>query len=179
MSPLFYSKEKEKEIYMSFVIIVVVLVLCILFASMHNVRPDTVCIVERMGKYYQTWEPGMHVCVPIVDKIAATVQTKVQYMESSDQPVISSDNEILISRYRLSFQITDPHMYHYSAANTLVALEMLGWKVIREVFGNLSAEYIRSNYDEVRKHTVLTLFDAAEQFGVGIVDFEYETFSRV
>lgn len=163
---------------MSFVIIVIVLILCIVFASIHNVRPDTVCVVERMGKYYQTWGPGMHVCVPIIDKIAATVPTKVQYMESSDQPVISSDNETLIGRYRLSFQITDPHMYHYSAANTLVALEILVWKVMREVFGNLSAEYILSNYDEVRKHTVLTLFDAAEQFGVGVVDFEYEVISR-
>lgn len=163
---------------MSFVIIVTVLVLCVVFTSIRNVRPDTVCIVERMGKYYKTLGPGIHVCIPVIDKIAATVTTKVQYMESSDQPVISLDNETLIGRYRLSFQITDPQMYHYSAANTLVAIEILVWKVMREVFGNLSAEYIRSNYDEVRKHTVLTLFDAAEQFGVGIVDFEYETISR-
>ena len=163
---------------MSFVIIMIVLALCTVLASIHNVRPDTMCIVERLGKHYQTWGPGMHVCVPIIDSVVATVATKVQHMESSDQPVISSDNRTLIGKYRLSFQITDPQMYHYSAANTLVALEILTWKVIREVFGNMSAEYIRSNYDEVRKNIVLTLFDAAEQFGVGIVDFEYEIIHR-
>lgn len=163
---------------MPFVIIVIVLALCIVFASVHKVRPDTVCIVERLGKYYKTLGPGMHVCVPIIDSIAATVPTKVQYMESSDQPVISSDNETLMGKYRLSFQVTDPKIYHYSASRTLVAIEILTWKVMREVFGNLSAEYIRSNYDEVRKTAVLTLFDAAEQFGVGVVDFEYEIISR-
>lgn len=163
---------------MTLVIIVIVLTLCAVFASMHNVRPDTMCIVERLGKYSQTWGPGMHVCVPIIDNVVATVSTKVQNMESSDQPVISSDNETLIGRYRLSFQITDPQRYHYSAANTLTALEILTWKVTRDVFGDMSAEYIRSNYDEVRKNIVLTLFDAAEQFGVGVVDFEYEIINR-
>ena len=92
--------------------------------------------------------------------------------------MISSDCETLLGRYRLSFQVTDPKIYHYSASRTLVAIEILTWKVMREVFGNLSAEYIRSNYDEVRKTAVLTLFDAAEQFGVGVVDFEYELISR-
>lgn len=163
---------------MSLVIIVIVLALCTVFASIHNVRPDTMCIVERLGKYYQTWGPGMHVCVPIIDNVVATVTTKVQYMESSGQPVISSDNETLIGKYRLSFQITDTQRYHYSAANTLTALEILTWKVIREVFGDMSAENIRSNYHDVRKNTVLTLFDAAEQFGIGVVDFEYEIINR-
>ena len=163
---------------MALVIIVIVLALCVVFASIHNVRPDTVCIVERLGKYYQTWGPGMHICVPIIDTIAATIPTKVQYMESSDQPVISSDCETLLGRYRLSFQVTDPQKYYYSASHTLVTIEILAWKVMREVFGNLSAEYIRANYDEVRKNAVLTLFDAAEQFGVGVVDFEYELISR-
>ena len=155
-------------------VLIFAIIIWVAVSAVRTVRPNTVCIVERLGKYYQTWAPGVHICAPAMDRVVATVPTDVQQMDSMDQPVISLDNKTFHFRFHLNFQVTDPKLFHYSSDRGLVALELLVCKVIREVMGNLEATYILSNYEDVRKRIVFSLFDAAEQFGIGIIDFEYK-----
>ena len=80
---------------MKLAIILFILILAILALVLANIRvvpQSKAFVIERLGTYYSTWQTGLHVKVPFIDRIAKVVSLKEQVVDFKPQPVITKDN---------------------------------------------------------------------------------------
>jgi regulator of protease activity HflC (stomatin/prohibitin superfamily) len=92
-------------------IVLAVLVLFVVSTIARAVRvvpQASAVIIERLGRYSRTLEPGLHFLVPFVDRPRANVDLREQVVSFPPQPVITSDNLVVNIDTVIYFQPTDP-----------------------------------------------------------------------
>lgn len=98
-----------------FIILGIIIILIILISSNIKVVPQAnAYVIERFGAYAATWNVGLHVKIPIIDKVANKVLLKEQVIDFRPQPVITKDNVTMQIDTVVFFQITDPKLFTYS-----------------------------------------------------------------
>ena len=109
---------------MQFVLIAIaVIIIILLVTNIHVVQQSRAFVVERLGGYHATWGVGLHVKVPILDRIAKRVSLKEQVVDFAPQPVITKDNVTMQIDTVIYFQIVDPKLYTYGVEQPLSAIE--------------------------------------------------------
>src|ERR1041385_6067737 len=93
-------------------------------------------IVERLGRYSRTLDPGLHFVFPFVDRLRRPlVDLREQMVTFPPQPVITQDNVTISIDTVFYFTITDPFRATYEVANLLLAVEQLTVTTLRNVIG--------------------------------------------
>src|SRR3954467_2980093 len=82
-------------------------------------------VVERLGRYFRTLEPGLALVVPFVDRVKPLIDLREQVVAFQPQPVITEDNLVVQIDPVLYFTITDAKAVSYEVANPLQAIEQL------------------------------------------------------
>jgi len=123
------------------IVIGVVLAIVVLIAIARTVRivsQATAGIVERLGRYHRTLDPGLHFLFPFVDQLRTTVDLREQVVAFPPQPVITQDNVTISIDTVFYFTVTDPFRATYEVASLLTAVEQLTVTTLRNVIGSLS-----------------------------------------
>ncbi len=97
-------------------------------------------VVERLGRYSRTLEPGLTIVTPFIDRVRPLVDLREQVVNFSPQSVITEDNVVVGIETVLYFTITDPRSATYEIANPLQAIEQLTVTTLRNVIGGLTLE---------------------------------------
>ena len=105
--------------------VIVVFVLIVALANIKVVAQSKAYVVERLGKYSTTWETGLHVKVPFIERIAKIISLKEQVVDFAPQAVITKDNVTMKIDTVVFCQITDPKLYCYGVEAPLAAIEIL------------------------------------------------------
>ncbi|MCI8410148.1 MAG: paraslipin [Lachnospiraceae bacterium] len=117
------------------VIIVVVIISCI------KIVPQAQSfVVERLGTFQDVWGAGMHLKMPIIDRVAKRVPMKEQVADFPPQPVITKDNVSIRIDTVIFFQITDPKLFAYGVENPMMAIENLTATTLRNLIGELELD---------------------------------------
>ena len=95
------------------VIVLVVLVLILVVSNIHVVQQSRAYVVERLGAYSATWNVGLHLKIPFIERVVKKVSLKEQVADFDPQPVIPKDNVTMQIDTVIYFQITDPKLYTY------------------------------------------------------------------
>ena len=114
-----------------------VLVLIILASCIRIVPQAYALVLERLGGYQATWGVGLHLKMPIIDRVAKRVTLKEQVVDFAPQPVITKDNVTMQIDTVVYFQITDPKLYTYGVENPINAIETLTATTLRNIIGDL------------------------------------------
>src|SRR5258708_24456186 len=123
------------------VIIVVVVFVLLLAARTIRVIPQAKAgVVERLGRYSRTLEPGLALVTPFIDRVRPLVDLREQVVNFRPQSVITEDNVVVGIETVLYFTITDPRSATYEIANPLQAIEQLTVTTLRNVIGGLTLE---------------------------------------
>src|SRR6476659_2665707 len=101
--------------------------------SVRQVQQQRNDVVERLGKYHRTLQPGLNILVPFVDAVRTKVDLREQVVSFPPQPVITSDNLGLSIDTVLYFKVVDPVKSTYEIANFLQAIEQLTVTTLRNV----------------------------------------------
>src|SRR5438445_13544245 len=80
-------------------------------------------VVERLGRYHRTLEPGLAIVTPFIERVRPLVDLREQEVNFAPQPVITEDNDVVEIETVLYFTITDPRSATYEIANPLQAIE--------------------------------------------------------
>ena len=105
---------------------VIALILLILIVRNIKIVPQAhAYVIERLGAYHATWETGLHLKVPFIDRISKKVSLKEQVVDFPPQPVITRDNVTMQIDTVVYFEITDPKLYTYGVERPLSAIENL------------------------------------------------------
>ena len=121
-------------------IVLLVIVIALLVTNIRIVPQANAYVIERLGAYAGTWEVGLHVKIPLIDKIAKKVSLKEHVIDFPPQPVITKDNVTMEIDTVIYFQITDPKLFTYGVANPMAAIENLSATTLRNIIGDLELD---------------------------------------
>src|SRR3954454_345557 len=101
------------------------LVLLTVFRSIRIVPQARAGVVERLGRYSRTLDPGLALLVPFVDRVKPLIDLREQVVSAPPQPVITEDNLVVNIDTVIYFTVTDPRAARYEIANYIAAIEQL------------------------------------------------------
>ena len=156
---------------MAALIVLAVIVLFVLVTLARTIRiiPQARAgVVERLGRYSRTLNPGLAIVVPFVDRIRDTVDLREQAVSFPPQPVITEDNLVVNIDTVIYFQVTDPRAATYEIANFVSAIDLLTVTTLRNVIGGLTLEETLTSRDSVNDQLRGTLDDATGKWGIRI-----------
>jgi regulator of protease activity HflC (stomatin/prohibitin superfamily) len=129
-------------------------------------------VVERLGRYKRTLNPGLNLLVPFVDAVRTKVDMREQVVSFPPQPVITSDNLVVSIDTVLYFKVVDPVRATYEIANFLQAIEQLTVTTLRNVIGSLDLERALTSREEINKHLSVVLDETTGRWGVKVTRVE-------
>lgn len=156
-------------------IIVAIVVAVILLRSVRMVSQAQVQVVERLGKYAKTLEPGLHILVPIIDNVKATIDMREQVVSFPPQPVITRDNVTMSIDSVLYYTVTDPVRATYQVAQLIAAVEQLTITTLRNVIGSLTLDDALTSRDKINADLRIVLDEATEAWGIRVGRIEVKS----
>src|SRR5919112_1533111 len=152
-------------------IALIVLALFVLFVAMSGVRivPQARAgVVERLGRYNRTLEPGLALVIPFIDRVKPLLDLREQVVSFPPQPVITEDNLVVGIDTVIYFTITDAKAATYEVANPLQAIEQLTVTTLRNVIGGLTLEDTLTSRDQINSQLRLVLDEATGKWGIRV-----------
>ena len=119
------------------IFIVILLIIIIVISNIKIVPQAHAYVVERLGAYNATWSTGLHLKIPVIDRIAKKISLKEQVADFPPQPVITKDNVTMQIDTVIYLQVTDPKLYTYGVDNPIRAIENLTATTLRNIIGDL------------------------------------------
>ncbi len=152
---------------------VILFILIVLIISNIKIVPQSeVYIIERLGGYYATWQVGLHLKMPFIDKIAGKVGLKEKVSDFPPQPVITKDNVTMQIDTVVYCQITDPKLYSYGVENPMSALETLTATTLRNIIGELELDETLTSRDVINSKMRSILDEATDPWGIKVTRVE-------
>ena len=152
------------------VVALVLLVLIIIFIikTINVVGQGHAYVIEWLGSYQTTWEHGLHIKIPIFQKIAKKVSLKEQVADFPPQPVITKDNVTIQIDTVVYYSIIDPKLFAYGAERPLVALENLTATTLRNIIGELELDETLTSRDTINGKMTNILDEATDPWGIRV-----------
>ena len=151
------------------VFLIIAIIAVIIAANCVKIVPQAnAMVVERLGVYLSTWNVGLHIKVPFIDRIAKRVILKEQVVDFPPQPVITKDNVTMQIDTVVYFQITDPKLYAYGVENPIMAIENLTATTLRNVIGDLELDETLTSRETINTKMRATLDVATDPWGIKI-----------
>jgi regulator of protease activity HflC (stomatin/prohibitin superfamily) len=125
-------------------------------------------VVERLGRYSRTLNPGLTIVVPFIDRVRQMVDLREQVVSFQPQPVITEDNLVVNIDTVLYFQITDPKAATYEIANYVQGIEQLTVTTLRNVIGGLALEETLTSRDNINAQLRGVLDEATGKWGIRV-----------
>lgn len=154
------------------VVIFLILILAIFASCIRIVPQANAYVVERLGAYLTTWEVGIHLKMPLIDRVAKRVPLKEQVVDFQPQPVITKDNVTMKIDTVVFFQITDPKLYAYGVEKPLVAIENLTATTLRNIIGDLELDETLTSREIINTKMRVTLDVATDPWGIKVTRVE-------
>lgn len=148
--------------------LIILALLALIFANIKVVPQSKAYVIERLGTYHSTWQTGLHLKIPFVDRIAKKVSLKEQVVDFKPQPVITKDNVTMQIDTVVFFQITDPKLYCYGVENPLSAIENLSATTLRNIIGELELDSTLTSRDTINAKIRVILDEATDPWGIKV-----------
>ncbi|MDO5708270.1 MAG: SPFH domain-containing protein [Andreesenia angusta] len=151
-----------------FILIIVILLIILAIRNIRVVPQANAFVIERLGTYKATWGVGLHMKVPLIDKIQKKVSIKEQVVDFPPQPVITKDNVTIQIDTVIYFQITDPKAYCYGVENPMNAIENLTATTLRNIIGDLELDQTLTSRDTINTQMRSILDEATDPWGIKV-----------
>ena len=154
------------------IIILGVLIVWFIASNIRVVPQSEAYVLEFLGKYKDTWEAGIHLKIPILERIAKKVTLKEQVLDAPPQPVITKDNVTMQIDAVVYFRVFNPMLFTYGAINPINALDNLTATTLRNVVGELELDETLTSRDAINSKMALILDDATDPWGIKVIRVE-------
>jgi len=151
--------------------VILIILGLIAYAIGKNIRivpQSNAFVIERLGVYSATWETGLHLKIPFIERVARKVSLKEQVVDFEPQAVITKDNVTMQIDTVVFFQITDPKLYTYGVENPLVAIENLSATTLRNIIGELELDSTLTSRDTINAKIRVILDEATDAWGIKV-----------
>lgn len=154
------------------VVVLLFIVIIILCSCIKIVRQAEKFIVERLGAYKTTWDTGIHMLCPFIDRIAKKVSLKEQIYDFPPQPVITKDNVTMQIDTIVFFYVFDPKLFTYGVENPIAAIQALSSTTLRNIIGDMDLDDTLTGRDVINSKMRDILDQATDAWGIRIIRVE-------
>jgi regulator of protease activity HflC (stomatin/prohibitin superfamily) len=148
--------------------VVALFVLLTLAKTIRIVPQARAGVIERLGRYSRTLNPGLAIVVPFVDRLRPLIDLREQVVSFPPQPVITEDNLVVNIDSVIYFQVTDARAATYEIANYIQAIEQLTVTTLRNVIGGMALEKTLTSRDEINSQLRGVLDEATGKWGIRV-----------
>ena len=149
-------------------IFLAVFLIAIVVMNVKIVPQSKAYVIERLGAYSATWQTGIHVKIPFIERLAKQVSLKEQIVDFPPQPVITKDNVTMQIDTVIYFQITDPKLYTYGIEHPMIAIENLSATTLRNIIGDLELDQCLTSRDLINGKMRTILDEATDPWGIKV-----------
>ncbi|HZA32051.1 MAG TPA: SPFH domain-containing protein, partial [Propionibacteriaceae bacterium] len=156
---------------MASLIVALVIALAVIFFianAVRVIRQQRVGLVERLGKFHRTLEPGPHLVVPVLDKVRYNIDMRENVVPFPPQGVITEDNLMVNIDSVIYFQIINPVRAAYEAQNYVQAIEQLTMTTLRNIIGGLDLEQALTSREQINQQLRVVLDEATGKWGIKV-----------
>ncbi len=155
------------------IILVVAFILVYVALGVRIVHPYQKGVVEQLGRYKETVDPGLRIIKPILERIRM-VDMREQVIDVPPQEVITQDNVAVSVDAVIYFEPTDPQRLLYNVSNFILAVTKLAQTNLRNVIGEMSLDEAFTSRERVNAALRQILDDATDKWGVRVVRVEIQ-----
>lgn len=155
-------------------IILVIFALVTAYKGIRTVRQGEKWVVERLGRYHATLNPGLNFIIPYVDKVAYKVTTKDIVLDIPSQEVITRDNVVIIANAVAYINIIDPENAVYGIEDYEHGIRNLVQTSLRSIVGEMDLDNALSSRDQIKAHLKHAISDDIADWGITLKTVEIQ-----
>jgi regulator of protease activity HflC (stomatin/prohibitin superfamily) len=162
----------ESTVLLVVVALIVLLVVISVVKAVQIIPQATAAVIERLGRYKATADPGLAFLVPYIDRVRERIDLREQVVSFPPQPVITQDNLTVNIDTVVYYQVTDPKSAVYEISDYILGVEQITTTTLRNVVGGMSLEETLTSRDQI--NTVLRgeLDEATGRWGIRVARVE-------
>jgi len=158
-----------------FWVLVIGLVIAFVIEGVRIVPQQSAWVIERLGRFHGTLEPGLNLIIPFFDKVAYVHSLKEVPLDVPEQVCITKDNTQLGVDGILYYQVTDPRLASYGSSNYIAAISQLAQTTLRSEIGKMELDKTFESRDEINRQIVASLDEAGRNWGIKVLRYEIKS----
>ena len=144
-------------------VLLILFVLTMLAKTVRVIPQGRAGIVERLGKFHAVLHPGLHIVIPVIDRVLPLIDLREQVVSFPSQSVITEDNLVVGIDTVVYFQVTDPRSATYEITNYIRAVDELTSATLRNVVGGLNLEQTLTSRDQINRRAAILTAEGQKQ----------------
>lgn len=148
--------------------VLLVIAVVIVIGAIKIIPQASAGIIERLGKYHRTLEPGLNLIFPGIDRLRPLVDLREKVVSFPPQPVITEDNLVVNIDTVIYFQVTNAKSATYEIENYIQGIEQLVVTTLRNSVGGLDLEEALTSRDHINAILRGVLDEATSKWGVRV-----------
>jgi regulator of protease activity HflC (stomatin/prohibitin superfamily) len=153
-------------------LVIFIVALIVVMKAIRVVPQQHAWVVERLGRFYATLQPGLNFVIPFVDRVAYRHDLREIPLDVPSQICITRDNTQLQVDGILYFQVTDPKLASYGSSNYVLAITQLAQTTLRSIIGRMELDKTFEEREQINVQVVNSLDQAAASWGVKLLRYE-------
>ncbi len=156
-----------------FIAAIAIVLIAVLVKAVKIVRPYQQGLVERLGRYKTTKQPGFNLIMPFIERMQL-IDMREQVVDVPPQEVITKDNVVVSVDAVVFYEATDPQRLVYNVADFFLGITKLAQTNLRNLIGDLELDKALTSRDTINAALRSVLDDATDKWGVRVVRVEIQ-----
>ena len=161
-------------VVIAIITVVIVLAIWMLATCLCIVPQGSTWVIERLGRYATTWEAGLHLKTPLLERVVRKISMKEQVADFEPQSVITKDNVTMNVDSVVYFQVIDPKALKYGVERPIAAIENLCATTLRNIIGSMTLDETLVGRETINAETIKVLDEATNKWGIDITRVEVQ-----
>ena len=153
----------------------IAMIVVLIVEGIRVVPQQNAWVVERLGKFHETLQPGFNVIVPFIDRVAYRHSLKEVPLDVPEQVCITKDNTQLAVDGIIYFQVIDPRLASYGTSDYVLAITQLAQSALRSEVGKMELDKTFESRDEINHKVVSVLDEAGRTWGIKVLRYEIKS----
>ena len=156
------------------VVIFAILVITTITMGVRLVPQGSKWVVQRLGKFHKTLNPGLNIIIPYVDTVAHKVTTKDQVLDIQSQEVITMDNAVILANAVAFINVISPEKAVYGVESYHLAIQNLVQTSLRSIIGEMALDAALSSRDSIKAKLKEAISDDISDWGITLKTVEIQ-----